>query len=277
MKQVLFFALTAAFSSANFAEEVQTNCPYELYGVRTVDAAGNGELLAIDPATGYYSWIASITGATHISNISFHTNGKIYAVGRDEEGKNALIYVNCKTGAAVSIGQTGLPIIAGQAITDTSFNGDVLWAYLNRPGTVSDQIGTIDKETGEFTLLGDTGVNDIGNALSFNNDDSVLYHAGKVNLNTIDQLTGLATAVAPLQFSAPALDNPRLNGLDPRPSTGEMYVAINDKKNATAPAENYVGVIDLNTGVVSFLSEYPVNIPSLEGLAFNPKHKGYIP
>jgi hypothetical protein len=259
------------------SEDDWTNCPYELYGARTINAAGESELITIDPSDGSYDVVAAITGATHISNISFHTNGKIYAIGQDESAVNTLFVINCKTGVSFAIGATGLPTIAGQAITDTSFAGDVLWAYLNRPGNVSDRVGTIDKETGEFTLLGDTGINDIGNALSFDLDDEVLYHAGKINLSTIDQSTGAGTAVVALTFSAPANSNPRLNGLDPRPSTGDMYVVINDKTNATSPAENYVGTIDLVTGVVSFLQASPINIPSLEGLAFNPKHKGEIP
>lgn len=269
-------ALTSALGAVA-SEEALTNCPYELYATRTTSTAGDSELLAIDPATGGSSVVAAISGASHISNISFHTNGKIYAIGQDESSVNSLFIINCKTGVAYLVGPTGLPTVAGQAITDTSFKGDVLWAYLNRPGNVSDRIGTIDKDTGTFTLLGDTGVNDIGNALSFDVDDTTLYHAGKVNLNTIDEGTGTATAVTALTFSAPADANPRLNGLDPRPSTGVMYAAINDKATSSAPAENYVGTIDLATGVVSFLSPYPINIPSLEGLAFNPKHKGEIP
>lgn len=269
--------MASTFALSGIAEDIQTNCPYELYGTRTTSSAGASELIGIDPATGDYSSVANVTGATHVSNISFHVNGKIYAIGQDESGTNSLFVINCKTGVAYLIGATGLPTIAGQAITDTSFNGDVLWAYLNRPGNVSDRIGTIDKETGEFTLLGDTGVNDIGNALSWDLDDETLYHAGKTNLNTINSGTGVASAVSPLIFSTPADSNPRLNGLDPRPSNGIMYAAINDRTNSTSAPENYVGIVDLTTGIVSFLSPTPINIPSLEGLAFNPKHKGDIP
>jgi hypothetical protein len=273
---LLFLLLTLAAPILGSKQEILTNCPYELYATRTANALGASELLVVDPATGNYSFIQNITGASHISNISFHTNGKIYAVGEDDNGVNSLFIINCKTGVALLIGETGLPTIAGQAITDTSFKGDILWAYLNRPGSVSDQVGTIDIETGLFTLVGDSGINDIGNALSFDVDDTVLYHAGKLNLSTIDETTGAATTVTPLIFSAPANSNPRLNGLDGRPSTGIMYVAINDKTNSTSAPENYVGTIDLVTGVVAFLSATPINIAGLEGLAFNPKHRGEI-
>lgn len=276
MKHFLF-SLTLSFAVTSFAEQnIMTNCPYELYGTRTTNFAGASDLLAIDPATGEYETVATISGATHISNVAFFTNGKLYAVGSDEGSVHSLFIINCKTGAAFVIGPTGLPNIAGQAITDISFKGNELWAYLNKPGNVSDQVGTIDRETGTFTVLGDTGVNDIGNALSFDDDDNVLYHAGKLNLSSINQSTGAATTIVPLTFSAPATSNPRLNGMDPRPSTGVMYVGINDKTTSTSAAENYVGTIDLTTGVVSFLSATPTNIPSLEGLAFNPKHPGFI-
>lgn len=278
MKTLLCLFTFCTLTGTVFAsEEVLTNCPYELYGTRNTNSAGGSDLIAIDPATGDYTTVAAITGGTHISNISFHTNGKIYAIGQDESGTNSLFIVNCKTGVAHLVGATGLPTIAGQAITDTSFKGDVLWAYLNRPGSVSDRVGTIDKETGLFTLVGDTGVNDIGNALSFDVDDTTLYHAGKLNLSTINETTGAATTVTALSFSDPATTNPRLNGMDPRPSNGIMYVAINDKATSTSAPENYVGTINLTTGVVSFLSATPINITNLEGLAFNPKHKGDIP
>jgi hypothetical protein len=279
MKELSCLVIISILALSGLAsEEVMTNCPYELYGTRTTGPTGTSDLLAIDPTDGSYVTVASISGGAHnISNISFHTNGKIYAIGEDENNTNSLYIINCKTGLAFLVGATGLPTIPGQAITDTSFQGDVLWAYLNRPGNVSDRIGTIDMETGIFTLLGDTGINDIGNGLSFDLDDTTLYHAGKLNLSSIDQTTGSATTIVALSFSAPANANPRLNGLDPRPSNGIMYAAINDKAGSTSPAENYVGTIDLTTGVVSFLSATPINIPSLEGLAFNPKHKGELP
>ena len=70
-----------------------------------------------------------------------------------------------------------------------------LYAYADS----CDQVGVINTSTGAFTLLGSTGSPDGGNGIAFSPGD-VLFHAGGVNVGTLDQTTGVLTPGAALTF-----------------------------------------------------------------------------
>lgn len=266
-------------TTSSYAEEIMTHCPYELYATTISGPLGSSNLLALDPETGESTLIAPISayGVNHVTSISFHTNGQIYAIGNDGNNVSSLLLVNCKTGTSYIIGPTGIPSTPGLGITDISFDkNNHLWAYLNKPGLGSDEVGLIDIETGNYIPLGNSGINDIGNGIS-HDLGGTLYHTGKLNLSTIDSSTGTSTPLPALRFFAPADTNPRINAMDIRPSSNVMYVGINDKAAGSAsPPENYLGIVDLTTGMVSFLSDPAKMIFNLAGIAFNSKYKDEI-
>lgn len=274
--KLVCFLITWSVAWSSFAE-IFARCPHELYGTTISGPSSESHLLRLSSKTGASNIIAPIFtntghGVNQVTGISFHQNGKMYAVGNDSNNVSSLMLINCRTGVATIIGPTGIPAATGLGITDVSFDkNNVLWAYLNKPGSSSDEVGIIDIYTGVYTAVGDSSINDIGNGIAHAKNNT-LYHAGKLNLSTIAS-NGAASAIAALTFSFPSDTNPRINAMDVRPTNGTMYVAINDKANSTAPAENYLGTVNLYTGVVSFLSANPIRVDNLAGLAFNPQHR----
>ncbi|MCA9506904.1 MAG: hypothetical protein KC505_00605 [Myxococcales bacterium] len=254
-------------------------CPYELYGTTTNGPDGPSDLLGLNPDTGEGNLIATIfgSGIQRVTGIDFDKWGRLYGVGEDANDNSVLIRIQCRTGLATIIGPTN--ISPGQVVTDISFDShSILWAHVDAgQGASSDQVGTIDLLSGAYTYVGDTLVNDSGNGLSFDSSD-VLFHAGKLNLSTIDQSSGLALVFAPLQFSFPADTNPRVHAMDLRPSTGLIYGSLNDKaQGQNATPENYLSIVN-KSGVVSFLTAPVVTAPeNLSGISFNPRYRGCFP
>lgn len=277
---VLSSTIFANIEASHEWELFPRRCPYELYGTTTNGSNGPSDLLALDPTNGDGITIATISGsgAHRVTGLEFSEEGILYAVGEDENDVSSLMIINCYTAWAFIVGPTGIG--SNQSITDISFDSNgVLWAYLETgSGNPTDQVGTIDLDTGAFTLVGDTGINDSGNGLSFTLSDE-LYHAGKVNLSLIDQITGAGTTVAPLDFDPPADTNPRIHAMDVRPANGIMFGSLNDKASGSgATPENYLVTINLITGYVSFLAMPPERAPdNLSGISFNPRYRGCLP
>lgn len=283
MKKLIAFVLFLVFSnmsSANSKESsIFSRCRYLLYGTTTSGNNGLSDLVALDPTSGEGHTIGTISGngINRVTAIDFDNNGYLWGIGEDGADVSSLVRIHCRTGWAYFIGPTG--IAANASITDIDFDDNgVLWAYVNNSGQGSDTVGTIDLATGAFTAVGDTGVNNSGNGLAFDNNGT-LYHAGNVNINSIDLSTGIASAVSPLTFYPPADTNPRINGMTVRPVNGLIYASVNDKANGSgATPENYLAVLDADNGVVSFLAFPPDLAPDgLTGLAFNKKFRGCLP
>lgn len=276
----------------NGIQEVQARasrqCIYDLYGTTTDGPDGPSSLYFFDKNTGVGFLIGTIieqaVGVERIGAIDFSPDGILYGVGeRTSDQKSVLLTIDCATAQATIIGETGVETLGPGTITDVDFDSlGRFYAFFD--GSMSpNTLGIINPLTGAFTTIGSAGMaipsNEIGNGIAsapFPNDS--LYHAGSINLSTLDKSTGLATTVDGLDFSAPADSNPRINAMDNDAFVNVTYVAINDtdtllKNNLdTAPdsSENYVGIIDRSTGTVSFLPLGPQLAPAgLDGLAVN--------
>jgi hypothetical protein len=177
--------------------------------------ANAGNLLAIDPATG----IGTIVGPMNIGPVPAlaldPTTGIMYAA---TGGGSADLYrVDLGTGATTLIGPTGLS--DGEslvAVGDMAFRADgTLYAAVNivgNGGTGSDNLATIDKMTGQATLIGpfdgvcvQSPCNIEGiEAITFDQAGNLLgalrerAAAGIPGLYKIDQTTGIATFFAPI-------------------------------------------------------------------------------
>ncbi len=278
----VYLALLVAFAAKAASDEealIPQHCLYEFYGTTTNGPDGPSDLLRLNASTGEGTLINTITGqgVHRVNSIDFAPNGTLYGVGEDANNASVLVTIHCFTGWAYIIGPTGIP--AGQSITITDINFDdngVLWAYVDNGA--NDSVGTINLSTGAYTAVGNSGINEQGNALGFGSSGT-LYHAGKLNISTINQTTGAATTAAALDFEPPADTNPRISALDRRPINGLLFGSLNDKASGpSSPAENYLVTVNPATGVVSFLASPVRKAPdNLSGIAFNTKHFGCSP
>jgi len=236
----------------------EASCPDLIYGVSSNTTSS---LYSIDETSGIGTLIANITGSVQsVRAIDFNQNGILYGVGiRSTDSASVLITINCTTGAATIIGPTN--INANEAITDISFDSHgKLWAYVEN---ATQNVGTLNIVTGNYTEVGNTSLNDIGNGLeSAPFPSTSLYQAGNNNLNILSQTTGaVQSTVGPLSF--PVADSPFINAMDEDFCTNISYVSFLDPSN-------YVGFLNLSTAVVSFLDTSSDIAPSgLDAIAVN--------
>lgn len=245
-------------------------CPYLLYGVTAAGPTGTSNLVYLNPYDGTGAIIATISNNIRaVNGLDFSPSGVLYAAGRNPAGTQAVLAtIDCQTGAATIIANIDT---TSPAITDINFDSQgELWAHMTGTPVLIRQdglVGTINIGNGDFTPVGFTQRNNIGNGMAFDDfPTNVLYHADNFDLNSISQLNGNATQIGPLLFNEPAHNRPRINGMDYDAITNVMYISINDRGPGTgAPNEDYLGTVNLNTGAVSFVKLPPNLAPA--GLA----------
>ncbi|MFP5261372.1 MAG: hypothetical protein ACLGJB_05645 [Blastocatellia bacterium] len=121
----------------------------------------------------------------------------------------------------------------------------------------------IDKQTGAVTPSGRSFVSCCGNGMAFS-PGGVLYHSNDRDLHGLDQATGRATVVTRMVFSAPADDDPRINGMGFQPGTGILFRSLND---GFAGQQNYLVTVNTATGVVKIIGR---TVNGLDAIAFAP-------
>lgn len=156
-----------------------------LYNDRLYGVTFTG-LLEIDIETGEGQFIGSI-GHNRVNALEGGVNG-LYAGTQDSE----VILVDPETGAGEIIGA-----LADGAYTsgDFVFNADdtALYGSVVLPGYNNDYLVSIDPETGESTLVGDIGFDQVYGLAFFRNQLLGLTDAGEFII--IDPNTGLGTLV----------------------------------------------------------------------------------
>ncbi len=255
------------------------SCPYLLYGATANGPTSVSNLLALNPYDGTGFVIAPISSNLRaVTAMDFSPTGVLYAVGKNVSNQPQFATIDCLTGQATIIGS---PTIPGSGVTGINFDSQGrLWAHvtgLTQQGARQDGIlGQINIATGAFTQVGNTFLNNIGNGIAFANfPNSVLFHAGEINLNTLSQINGLASSVDGLDFSLPAINRPRINDMDFDPLKNIMYAALNDKPSGQNSQNiNYLSTVDLLMGTVSFV-KIPVQLaPSgLSAICFNRQYE----
>jgi hypothetical protein len=271
---------------------VNPKCPFRLYGTTSVNPQTQSRLYAINTFNGEVTEIGPIAAAgtgmaiNRVTSIDFSPEGILYGLGTGTQAplnnRSILITIDCTTAEATVIGQTGVSLGMGKALTDMSFDQyGQLYAYLkdsiSNLAFPADQLGTINVSTGEYSKIGESDFiqQEIGNGLTFGNFPSypnqILYQAGNFRVSMLDLVTGMAIPQSLLSFSDPANNRPRINGLETDYLTGIIYVSLNDKASGMgSDPENYLGKLDPDTGQFTFIKIPAMRtIDSLDGLAFN--------
>lgn len=254
-------------------------CIYDLYGTTTngVDGPSSLYFFANDTGLGYSIGVITegTVGVERVGAIDFNAQGILYGVGeRSSDSQSVLITIDCVSAQATIIGLTGIQTLYGPdaVITDIDIDSQGhLFAFADST-TNPNVLGLINPLTGAFSAIGPAGLaianSELGNGIAsapFAADS--LYHAGQVNVSTLNETTGVATTVDGIDFFPPADSNPRISAMDHNNFFNITYIAIND---GSAPEENYVAKIDLTTGTTSYLPQGPLLAPgSLDGIAVN--------
>lgn len=139
-------------------------------------------LRTIDPDTALTTGSVAITletddvlGGTGLATDP--TTGVLWGIlRRDNISGRELVTINPLTGAAAIVGNTG-GNFAGIAFDADGTLYGVTGNNGGGPGLLAETIYTLDKTTAAPTLLLERGIGTDGEALAFNPDDGLLYHA----------------------------------------------------------------------------------------------------
>ncbi|MGD0651052.1 MAG: PEP-CTERM sorting domain-containing protein [Verrucomicrobiia bacterium] len=226
-------ALTAICAGA-LVNQVRAVDPV-IYGSAYDESESPSTLYNINPNTGAATAIGAI-GFNGVSAIDFSSSGILYGVGISPGGVQQLITINPLTGAGTVVGATTLD--ASSHFQDISFRNsdDALYGYEN------GDIYTFNITTGVATFLGNADNFPSGNGLAFSPFDT-LYKADNNNLSTIDQSTGAATVVEPLNY---ATFGDRVNGMKFDDSTGVLWASVR-----AADTSCYLATVDIDLGNVN--------------------------
>lgn len=248
-----------------------------LYGAAQLDPNGISILYRIDPTTGHPFLIGSI-GFERVSGMDFDpVNNTMYATGeRIGSNTHVLLTIDLNTGAGQEVAPTGVESLTPTGaspltVSDISFKSDgTLFAYIQN-NTDFGGLGTINVSGGTLTFLGNTvSAGQRGNGIAFSLSE-ILFHADDLNVETLDQTTGVATTVVPMGFPPLSVtNNPRINTMDVHPLTGELYGSLNNKvvgSGLSGTPENYLVKLDPATGNVAILGP---TVGGLDALAFVP-------
>jgi hypothetical protein len=241
--------------------------------------ANGGNLLTIDQSTGAGTVVGPMSAGVVPALAVDPTTGVMYA---GQGGGSPNIYtVDPSTGHATLVGNSGLGF---SAISDLDFTSDgTLFAAVNivgDGGTGADHLATINKLTGEATVIGPFGKCESG--CSIEGMDGIAFDSngtlwGSVSAHTvagttpglyrINPATGAATFVAPIQGAS---------GTPPSGGVVSLHFACDGTlfggtARAVSPATDGGRLITINpsTGVFSFVgSVSATGGSSLGALAF---------
>jgi hypothetical protein len=174
--------------------------PYKknLYGV--VNLPGDNLLVTIDPKDGAISEIGYITGFREITAMTFdETTNIMYAL---DQTTRTLLSIDPKTASPTVIGNFSFG--SSNALAADPFTGQL---YASLMGI----FGSINKSTGEFSIIGDTGLNVI-TGLDFMPKSGVLYGVGSPispsgpQLFTLDPTNAQVTFIGEINLNINAIE-----------------------------------------------------------------------
>jgi hypothetical protein len=189
---VRFNIETGAFtriSSSPYQIEALAFQPHKknLYGV--VNLPEDNLLVTIDPKHGVISDVGYITGFREITAMTFdETTNTIYAL---DQTTRTLLSIDPNTASPTTIGNFSYG--SSNALAADPITGELFMSLMGL-------FGSINKATGAFTLIGDTGLNVI-TGLDFNPKSGVLYGVGApaypsgAQLFTLDLTTAHITTI----------------------------------------------------------------------------------
>lgn len=167
-------------------------------GSASADVIGvtfNGTVASFDSATGTRAILGN-AGITRLDSLARSSSGTFYSVGGASD--NTLVSIDPTTGLAATVATldyngTAKPsaTLSGLSFSPT---GDLFGVAFDNP-TISTNLYHINSQTGETTLVGSTGKQDIFGDLAFSPDGTLYAWSTASGLMTINTSTGQATDI----------------------------------------------------------------------------------
>ncbi|NNE27107.1 MAG: hypothetical protein HKN09_09710 [Saprospiraceae bacterium] len=232
------------------------------------DGQAPSTLFVLDPLTGSDTPIGPI-GYDFVGALEYNDDtGYFYAIGRDPgDGTQVLMTIDLATGAGTLVGALSPQFTKGTGAPtfDMTYDADNGIMYVNsffNPDCVV--LAQINVNTAEVTDILPTLTCSPGNGMAYCDGSIYLYDVDNGGtLYTLDPVTGSGTGVANVSYTGfPLLIGPRINSMD-CDASGNLYVDVNDGAVGSGP--NYLGIMNRNTGEVSFIGQ---TINGLNGLAW---------
>lgn len=250
--------------------------PATLYGVRTIDsgpAAGDSQLLLIEPSTGSFTY-GAILPVTGMFDMAFSPNGVLYGIRSIDAGSFRLFTINTATGAIADGPIVGSDLVAGTLtnVRSIAFSpaGDLyavksLDAPIGSDNSVAFKINTASGVISDSSFL--LPANIVSTAFSPGGDlygtrpvDSGPF-LGQTGLFKIDLANGL-----PFDGTFVALTNMRGISFS---STGVLYGI---RAIDSGPFAGFSGLVTIDplTGISDFPGGLPVSTTNIFDIAFSP-------
>jgi len=256
---VIFLVLVFSIPNYLYAQDVV------LYGAAaqscstgTNPGAGESLLYLVNPDTGDMEPIGA-TGFDGVTGLEFLPDGRLIGTARQGVDAGVLIQINPATGQGTLIGVLGsfnnpnecgrFPDLAYDNATDT------LYATGSNCDNLSRAIFTIDPDTAEATLIGETGFGGGGLGLAMRSDGT-LFHSrlsgDDLSFYTINLNTGAGTLIGTIDANIPPVPRLNVNSMDFHPITGQLF---GSSKEADAPGPSYLVSINENLPSVSLVGQ----------------------
>ncbi len=240
-----------------------------------------GSLFAINTASGQATLIGSTNinggrGVPEVSAIAFDpTTGTLYGVTGSACSDAKLITINTSTGAGTLVGSlvgTGFNPAGGTGTSNCvggsdalAFSSDgTLYASGWRGGNPGGSLLKVDKSTGAVLAVFPTtgAINFAG--LAFSPAGGLWASRGNNGagrIHTIDPTNGQTLSTVQLKTAAGADDNAIVSDLAFSPQ-GTLYASL--------PEENELARIDPNTGLLTRIGSFGIDVRKMSGLTFRP-------
>ncbi len=257
----IFFVLSVFLLFGTFARAqtdiwaIGTNFNFETHPTDTtgkVEPFSDSIFYKIDPQTGIPMEIGPITGYTLCTGLDIHPiSGEFFAVCDkiDENGmhpvmeqklllfSSMLLKIDETSGLPTEIGP--LELSHSDIVSDISFRSDgVLFAHINGSNVHmaagnstrtfdANKLGTINTQSGKFSALGDTGLEDIWSAIGFTEPDDLIQCTDNAHstgvANILNQSNGNATFLANLIYPPQFVDTNIIGSKDFDLASGQFF------------------------------------------------------
>lgn len=127
----------------------------------------------------------------------------VYIVVRDDSSTRHLGTLDTDTGQVSSQG-----VLTDKVASITFDINGQLYAVIGDGGTAASALMTVDKETAVMTLVGAMGAGNDGEAIAYNPDNNLLYHASGRFSGAISEYVDPVTAVSVTGAVSPVQTNP---------------------------------------------------------------------
>jgi len=259
IKTVLFLALVLCIPNYLYAQDVV------LYGAAaqscagTPGGAGPSLLYSINPDTGDMQPIGAI-GFDGVTGLEVLPDGRLIGTAKQGNDLGLLIQINPVTGRGSLIGVLGDFNNPGECVRfpDLAYDNatDTLYATGFFCNGLSRSIFTIDPNTAEATLIGETTFTGGGLGLAMRSDGT-LFHSSLSNENlsfyTINLNTGAGTLIGTIDANIPPVQRLNVNSMDFHPITGELFGSSTE--GDTGISTSYLVTIDEDLPSVSLVGQ----------------------